>query len=111
MVDCRPARLCTFYGKCRGHSNQLLHGCVFALRNKKPFVCETTPYRSIKVQGLMEKVGGEKHLVSEDTPTSIYTSQLSELLEASITQRIAQLRQSSNAYLEQALSIKQLQIA
>jgi len=106
-----PHDFAHFMAMAKAVATNFFHGCVFALRNKKPFVCETTPYRSIKVQGLMEKVGGEKHLVSEDTPTSVYTSQLSEPFEASITQRIAQLRQSSNAYLEQALSIKQLQIA
>lgn len=87
------------------------HGCVFALRNKKPFVCETTPYRSIKVQSLMEKVGGVHHLVTADTPTPVYYTQLSEPVTPGITQKIAQLRLSSNAYLEEALSIKQLQIA
>jgi len=106
-----PQDFAHFIANAKAVATNFFHGCVFALLNEKPFVCETTPYRSIKVQGLMEKVSGEKHLVSEDTPTSVYTTQLSEPLEASITQRITQLRQSSNAYLEQALSIKQLQIA
>ncbi len=106
-----PHDFAHFMANAEAIATNFFHGCVFALRNKRPFVCETTPYRSIKVQGLMEKVGGQKHLVTEDTPTSVYTAQLSEPLEPGITQRIAHLRQSSNAYLDQALSIKQLQIA
>lgn len=59
----------------------------------------------------MELLDGEKHLVTADTPVSDYMKQLSEPLASGITQKIAQLRQSSNAYLDEALSIKQLQIA
>lgn len=92
-------------------TTNFFHGCVFALRNKKPFVCETTPYRSIKVQCLMELLGGEKHLVTEDTPVADYITQLSEPVASNITQNITQLRQSSNAFLDEALSIKHLQIA
>jgi hypothetical protein len=106
-----PHDFAHFIANAAAVTTNFFHGCVFALRNKKTFVCETTPYRSIKVQGLMEKVGGERHLVMEDTPTSVYTSQLNEPLEPGITQKIAQLRQSSNTYLDEALSIKQLQIA
>lgn len=106
-----PHDFAHFMANAEAVTTNFFHGCVFALRNKKPFVCETTPYRSIKVQGLMEQVGGEKHLVAEDTPTSVYTTQLSEPLASNITQKIAELRKSSNAYLDEALSIKQLQIA
>lgn len=106
-----PHDFAHFMANAQAIATNFFHGCVFALRNKKPFVCETTPYRSIKVQSLMEKVGGEKHLVNEHTPTQVYTTQLSNPLEPHIHQKIAQLRQSSNAYLDEALSIKQLQIA
>lgn len=106
-----PHDFAHFMANAEAVATNFFHGCVFALRNQKPFVCETTPYRSIKVQSLMEKVCGVRHLVSKNTPTSVYTAQLSEPLALDITQKIAQLRQSSNAYLEEALSIKQLQIA
>lgn len=106
-----PHDFAHFMANATAVTTNFFHGCVFALRNKKPFVCETTPYRSIKVQSLMEQFGGSQHLVNENTPASVYSTRLSEPLAAGITQKIAELRQSSNAYLEQALSIKQLQIA
>jgi hypothetical protein len=82
------------------------HGCVFSLNNRKPFVCETSDYRSIKVQGLMQSVGGEKHLVNEDSPSAIYAARLSEPLDEAIQDRIALLRVQSNAFLDEALTPK-----
>ena len=92
-------------------ATNFFHGCVFSLHNAKPFVCETTPYRTIKVQGLMDKVGGETHLVTENTPASVYTAQLNSPVNPSILQKIDLLRQSSNAYLDRALHVTQLQTA
>ena len=74
-------------------------------------MCETTSYRSNKVQGLMTKVGGEKHLVTENTSAAVYEQCLSKPLDELIAQKIEQLRQASNAYLDQAIGINQLQVA
>jgi len=92
-------------------ATNFFHGCVFALRNTKPFVCETSPYRRYKLQGLMAKIGGEKHLITEDTPAADYDARLSESLGQEIIQKIEHLRQTSNAYLDRALVLKQLQPA
>ena len=73
------------------------HGCVFALRGGKPFACEATPYRSIKVRGLMEKLGGMDRLVGDggigdllDTPCDFST-------------RLSELRKASDVYLDRAV--------
>jgi hypothetical protein len=79
------------------------HGCVFALRYARPFVCELSPYRSTKVQDLLALVGGEKHLASADTPAAPYVAQLGEPLDPGMLQRIDGLRRTSAAYLAQAL--------
>jgi hypothetical protein len=87
------------------------HGCVFALRNAKPFVCETSPYRGNKLQGLMAKIGGEKYLLKEDTPADIYKERLNNQLDEVILKKIDRLRQTSNEWLDQALAVKQFSLA
>ena len=73
------------------------HGCVFALREGKPFACETTPYRSIKVRGLMEKLGGMDRLVTGGG--------IGDLLDTpcDFSARLSELRQASDAYLDRAV--------
>jgi hypothetical protein len=68
MAGRRAARVRSLYGAGRSVATNFFHGCVFALRNAKPFVCEITPYRFLKVNDLMILLGGEDHLVREDTP-------------------------------------------
>lgn len=92
-------------------ATNFFHGCVFALRNAKPFVCETSPYRSNKLSGLMTKLGGEQHLVTEDTPSSVYHARLSKPLNAEIFEKIEHYRRTSNEYLDRALDLIQFQAA
>jgi hypothetical protein len=103
------------FAHCMAHAQAVatnfFHGCVFALRNAKPFVCETTPYRRHKVQGLMAKIGGEKYLLPEGTPAEVFDACLSQPLDAEITHKIELLRKSSHAYLDRALTLKHLQTA
>lgn len=106
-----PHDFAHFIAHAQAAATNFFHGCVFSLRNSKPFVCETSPYRSIKVQGLMAKVGGEQHLVTEETPFAVYDVRLSEPIDSKILATIGRLRQTSNAYLDRALALKQLQSA
>jgi Polysaccharide pyruvyl transferase len=85
-------------------ATNFFHGCVFSLHNARPFVCEVSSYRSNKVRDLMTAVGGEKHLVSQDTSAAIYDAGLSEPLESEIFHKINGLRQTSEAYLDKALA-------
>ncbi len=84
-------------------ATNFFHGCVFALRHAKPFACEQTPYRSIKVRGLMELLGAEHHLVDADTPAESFDHLLCQPVLPAILNRIGVLRRSSNAYLRGAL--------
>lgn len=84
-------------------ATNFFHGCVFALRYARPFVCELSPYRSTKVQGLLTTVGGAKHMVSADTPAATYGTYLSEPLDPGMLQKIACLRRTSEDYLTKAL--------
>jgi hypothetical protein len=106
-----PHDFAHFMAGAEAVATNFFHGCVFALRNKKPFVCETSPYRNIKVQGLMVKLGGERHLVTDDTPAMIYASCLGEPPHPDIFQKIGYYRRTSNEYLNRALDLIQFQAA
>ncbi|MGI8635826.1 MAG: polysaccharide pyruvyl transferase family protein [Segetibacter sp.] len=107
-----PHDFAHFISGAQAVSTNFFHGCVFSLINKKPFVCEATPYRTLKVNGLMEKLGGENHLVNSDTTTSVYNTCLSEPINIDISMKMDQLRRQSNQYLAEALGEdKQLQTA
>ena len=84
-------------------ATNFFHGCIFALRHTKPFVCEMSPYRSKKLQGLMATIGGEQYLLTADTPSAVYDACLHAPLEPTMLQQIDRLRHTSQAYLTQAL--------
>jgi hypothetical protein len=102
-ITASPHDFVRFINRAEAVATNFFHGCVFALRNAKPFVCETSPYRSNKVGDLMAMVGGEKHLVSESAPATAYDAQLDEPLEPEILERIDRLHRTSEAYLDKAL--------
>ena len=106
-----PHDFAHFIARSQAVATNFFHGCVFALRNLKPFVCERTPYRSIKVHALMKTVGGEKHLLTEDAPDEIYNDRLTQPLDPVLSKNIDRLRKTSNAYLDRALAFKQVQFA
>ena len=106
-----PHDFANFIAEAKAVVTNFFHGCVFSLINSKPFVCETSPYRSIKVQGLMTKLGGEHHLITADSPTEVYNARLSEPLDPKIQERIEALRAQSNAYLDAALAPKLLALS
>ena len=84
-------------------ATNFFHGCVFALRHMKPFVCAMSPYRSQKLHGLMATIGGETYLLTDDTPSAVYDAHLGEPLDPAMLHTIDRLRHTSHAYLNQAL--------
>jgi hypothetical protein len=106
-----PNEFANFIAGSTAVVTNFFHGCVFSLINEKPFVCETSDYRSIKVEGLMKVVGGEHHLVREDTPAAIYHELLSKPLNEEIQKNIAAMQDSSDVYLDQALAPKLFELS
>jgi hypothetical protein len=88
-------------------ATNFFHGCVFALSNAKSFACEKSFYRSNKIQGLMNKLDGEKHLISEDASSNIYHERLGAALDPHILQKIDHFREMSTLFLDRALTLKQ----
>ena len=80
------------------------HGCVFALAMNKPFVACVTPYRLNKVRDLTAKLGAQRHLLREAPTDDHFAALLAEPPSEAVQRRIAELRQTSQAYLDAALA-------
>jgi hypothetical protein len=99
-ITAGPQDFASFMARAAAVATNFFHGCVFALRNARPFVCESSSYRSIKVRGLMEAVGGERHLVTHEASAATYDALLDSPLDPEIVRRIDGLRRASEAYLD-----------
>jgi hypothetical protein len=110
-LDADPHDFALFMQQATSVATNFFHGCVFSLLNERPFVCETSPYRNNKVHGLMKLVGGESHLMQEDSIVGDYIAHLTQPIRRSIVEQINTLRQTSNAYLDNALGNQQLKVA
>lgn len=103
-IDAGPHEFAHFMAGAEAVATNFFHGCVFALRNRKPFVCESSWYRGNKLRSLMARVGGENHLLREEAPAPAYGALLGEPLASGIIDRIERLRESSRRYLDEALA-------
>jgi hypothetical protein len=98
-----PLEFANFMARSQAVVSNFFHGCVFALINSKPFITETTPYRSHKVHDLMKKAGAQEHIVTEGTPYSVYHTLLSSPIDEQIYKNIANYRRTSSIWLNDAL--------
>jgi hypothetical protein len=85
-------------------ATNFFHGCVFALRHGRPFVCERSPYRAIKIDDLLGTLGARRHLVDAATPAASWEAGLSVPVVDAVQARIGALRAASLAYLQDALA-------
>jgi hypothetical protein len=99
-----PHEFARFVAEAEAVVTNFFHGCVFALRERKPFVCEPPPYRSNKIRDLIAAIGGERHLVSAETAAAEYDAHLGRPLRPELLDRIARLRRSADEYLDLALA-------
>jgi hypothetical protein len=106
-----PHEFARFIAGAQAVATNFFHGCVFSLRHRKPFVCELTPYRSIKVENLMAQFGGLRHLASEDAAPEQYDACLEEPLDAAMLARIEALRGTSAAFLDRAVPVERTLLA
>lgn len=103
-ITAGPDDFAQFMARAAAVATNFFHGCVFALRNARPFVCEASDYRSVKVRNLMRSVGGEAHLITPETSAEDFRARLQEPLDPEISRRIGELRRHSAAYLDRALA-------
>lgn len=104
-ITADPVDFVRFISNANAVVTNFFHGAVFALRFERPFVCEASEYRNVKLRDLTATTQSERHLVQETTPYSTIENCLDQPLSTHITQVIAELRQTSRLFLERALSI------
>jgi Polysaccharide pyruvyl transferase len=106
-----PLEFAHFIAQSAAVATNFFHGCIFSLLSQKPFACESTQYRNIKVRDLLSKIGGQQHLLNSDAGFNKYDELLSESLSTIIRENIMQLRHHSVKYLESSLPISQCETA
>jgi hypothetical protein len=103
-IDAGPEDFRAFMAGAQAVATNFFHGCVFALRYGKPFVCTHSPYRSLKIRDLMATLGADMHQIDGHGPPQALASRLEEPLAATILRRIEARRAVSDRSLEQALT-------
>lgn len=62
-LEAGPREFLHAMAEARGVATNFFHGCVFALRFGRPLACEMTPYRSVKLRGLVQMLEIGPHLL------------------------------------------------
>lgn len=102
-IDAGPDEFAAFMANAKAVATNFFHGCIFALVNGRPFVCEPSSYRSNKVRDLAEAIGAEDRVVSDETLSDAFSALLDQPPGWNIAQRIADLRRASSEYLDHVL--------
>lgn len=102
-ITADPFEFADFIAQSASVITNFFHGCVFSFINSKPFVCESSPYRSNKISDLMRKTRSGHHLIYEDTPASEIYLLLEQPLKKQVLEAITSLRKTSGEWLDSAL--------
>ena len=99
-LDAGPHDFALLMQRAQAVVTNYFHGCVFALANGKPFACEVSDYRAVKISNLLKTVGGERYLVGERTSDADFAALLSDAVNVNLDG----LRAASERYLDESLS-------
>lgn len=103
-IDAGPHEFAAFMANAGAVATTFFHGCVFALRFGRPFVCEGSWYRGTKLRCLMDQIGSERHLVNGSRALDGGIDRLLDVpLPEAFATRIAALQQTSRHFLREAL--------
>ena len=98
-----PEDFARFMAGADAVATNFFHGCVFALRHRRPLLCEHSPYRAIKINDLLGTLGAREHLAEPGTPAALFDAALSTPPAAAVAARIAAMRAASADHLRRAL--------
>jgi hypothetical protein len=84
-------------------ATNFFHGCVFSLNAKKPFACESSPYRRRKIQELLKLLRAEDRLLDESPSADRFESALNQPPDEGVSRRTVELRGSARAFLQRAI--------
>ncbi len=96
-----PHEFALFMQQAEAVVTNFFHGCVFALINAKPFVCEPTDYRSNKILDLLQRTGGEHHILEEGN--TAYRALLATPPDQNIFRKLHQMRSAASCWLDLTL--------
>ena len=102
-LEVGPHQFAALMKNAAGVATNFFHGCVFAMLNAKPWACEVTDYRSVKISNLLDKLGARSRLTGAQTSDSTFDELLSAPLELAVRERIETLRAHSAAWLAEAI--------
>lgn len=102
-ISADPMEFVSFISGAEAVITNFFHGCIFALINSKPFICETSDYRRNKIEDLLNKIGAGNSLIKNASGSDRFTSLLSEPLDDEIFRNISNYREISDNWLDQAL--------
>lgn len=104
FIEANPDDFAEVFANASAVATNFFHGCVFALINAKPFVCETSEYRANKVTDLVRMVSAERRLLTEDSDHLQVLDLLQSPLESTIQHRLEVLRMRSRRFLDRAVA-------
>jgi hypothetical protein len=106
-LDAGPQDFADAIGGARAVLTNFFHGCVFAIRSGKSFLCEQSAYRSIKIRDLVADLACEAHVARQDRPAWAAEAVLDQPLAPAILARLAQRRRESAQYMDLSIPIRQ----
>lgn len=98
-----PLEFSSFIRRSVAVLTNFFHGCVFSLVFSRPFVCETTQYRNIKISDLIARTGGERHLINSETSFNSFISILTQPISEDIMEKIRKLKTVSSDFLNNSI--------
>lgn len=103
-----PDDFASFMASTGAVATNFFHGCVFALRHRRPLLCERSAYRAIKIDDLLGTLGARRHLANVQSDMAAWDSALTEPPAPAVQACIEAMRQASLAYLQSAIGVREL---
>ena len=96
LLSADPNEFAELISGSDGVATNFFHGCVFALNNKRPLVCEAASYRNNKIVDLLSTLGCEERLMRLPSEPAV-----AECLSSppNIGEKVKDLRRQSEAFL------------
>jgi hypothetical protein len=104
-IDAGPLEFMSFIENSDAVITNFFHGCIFSFIFSKPFLCNTTPYRTNKIRDLMKLTGSMNRIATDEISANTADSLLTQPPETSVSSTISDLRTRSDKYLMQSLLV------
>jgi hypothetical protein len=104
-IDAGPFEFISFIEQSEAVITNFFHGCIFSFIFSKPFICNTTPYRSNKIRDLMRLTGSMDRFAGDRDSATVIDSLLEQPPGSAVYDRISDLRKISDNFLRQSLLV------